>query len=93
LDALAADVSYRHCDGGTKKYTIVTASIDGFRAFDDDDSASLNKIDMIQNDMKLAGYLTFVGKSSMEVCIDLFSVDIQGNETIVGTTQFIMVAR
>lgn len=66
LDALAADISYRHCDGGTKKYTIVTASIDGFRAFDDG-SASLNKIDMIKNDMKLAGYLTFVGKSSMEV--------------------------
>ncbi len=63
LDALAADVSYRHCDGGKSKYTIVTASIDGFRAFE----TSKKPIDIMSSDMKLQGYLTYVGSSSMEV--------------------------
>ncbi len=58
LDGLAADVAFRHCGGYTEDLTIVTASVDGMKV-----SA---KID-IKNDLKLQGYLTYVGKSSMEV--------------------------
>ncbi len=60
LDGLAGDVSYRHCGGPSKDLTIVTASVDGMKA-----SASID----IKNDLKLQGYLTYVGKSSMEVCL------------------------
>ena len=42
------------------KLTIVTASVDGMKT-----SASVSA----SNDLKLQGYLTYVGKSSMEVSI------------------------
>ena len=59
LDALAADVAYRHCGGGrSSQLTIVTASVDGMKNF-----ANINIID----DIKMQGYLTYAGKSSMEV--------------------------
>jgi acyl-CoA hydrolase len=89
LDALAADVAYRHCGNSTKtgekhSQTVVTASVDGVKA-----SANIN----VMHDLKLRSYLTYVGKSSMEVTIDMISVNHDGTEIIVGDTQFIMVAR
>lgn len=105
LDALAADVSYRHCDGlddletsrrlgeNAKRHyvsgahvntTVVTAAVDGVHA-----SANIDA----NNDLKLQGYLTYVGKSSMEVTIDIITVMPDGMERKVGDTQFIMVAR
>jgi acyl-coenzyme A thioesterase 9 len=60
LDGLAGDVAYRHCGGRTDDLTIVTASVDGMKA-----SANID----INNDLKLQGYLTYVGKSSMEVFV------------------------
>lgn len=61
LDALAGDVGYRHCGGRSGSLTIVTASVDGMKNF-----ANITII----HDMKLQGYITFVGKSSMEVSFD-----------------------
>ena len=58
LDALAADISYRHCNNDFASYTIVTAAVDEVNAF--------VHIDVTQ-DLKLQGYLTYVGSSSMEV--------------------------
>lgn len=59
LDALAADVAYRHCGGGrSSDLTIVTASVDGMKNF-----VNIN----IVQDIKMQGYLTYTGKSSMEV--------------------------
>jgi acyl-coenzyme A thioesterase 9 len=81
LDALAADVSRRHCVGSP---VIVTASVDGVRAFKDID---------IKYDLKLQGYLSYVGKSSMEVNIDIITSYPNGEEILVGHTLFIMVAR
>eukprot|EP01035_Chromulina_nebulosa_P018237 gene18237-23909_t len=43
--------------------------------------------------MKLQGYLTYVGSSSMEVTIDILSADKMDKESLVAQTQFIMVAR
>ena len=60
-------MAYRHC-GGTGQYTIVTASIDGFRSFEGYfHGAEEVLIDMMNHDYKLQGYLTYVGTSSMEV--------------------------
>jgi acyl-CoA hydrolase len=58
LDALAADVAYRHCGGKDSQLTIVTASVDGVRNF-----ANINIVD----DVKMQGYITYTGSSSMEV--------------------------
>ncbi len=63
LDALAADVAYRHCGEGAAVHTIVTAAVDGVRA-----SASID----IDNDLKLQGYVTFVGRSSIEVLFQFY---------------------
>lgn len=58
LDALAADVAYRHCGGKGSPLTIVTASVDGVKNF--------TKIDIV-DDIKMQGYITYTGTSSMEV--------------------------
>ncbi len=58
LDALAADVGYRHAGSREDGLTIVTASVDELKMFAD---ISLN------NDLRLQAYLSYVGKSSMEV--------------------------
>jgi len=86
LDALAADVAYRHCGwGDNPDLTVVTAGVDGLTVHSD---ISLS------NDLKLHGYLTYVGRSSLEVTIDMISVlPSTGEETLIGHTEFIMVAR
>jgi hypothetical protein len=59
LDAFAADVAYRHYgDDPGSKVAIVTAGVDSMKVID---NISL------MNDLKFQGYLTFVGRSSMEV--------------------------
>jgi acyl-coenzyme A thioesterase 9 len=58
FDALASDVVFRHFGDGVKEAVLVTASVDGLRA--------LSEID-ISSDLKLQGYLSYVGTSSMEV--------------------------
>lgn len=62
LDSLAGDIAYRHCGGRKGPLTIVTASVDSMKNF-----ANLS----IHNDIKMQGYLTYVGSSSMEVITDL----------------------
>ena len=96
LDALAADVAYRHIQTSkmdihnshispsSLQLVVVTASVDGVRA-----SANID----VNNDLKLQGYLTYVGKSSMEVTIDIIAGSNDGSERKIGDTQFIMVAR
>lgn len=58
FDALAGDVAYKHCGGLGHKLTIVTASVESMEIF-----TNLN----VQRDVMLQGYLSYVGKSSMEV--------------------------
>lgn len=84
LDALAADVSYRHCGGKQTHLTIVTASVDGMKLYE-----PIN----LDHDLRLQAYLSYVGRSSMEVTIDMVAVCDKGISTLMGTTQFIMVAR
>lgn len=84
LDGLAADVGYRHSTGMKEELSIVTACVD---------EMSVKSNILITNDLKLQGYLTYVGKTSMEVAIEMISIDPNGGATYIGKSQFIMVAR
>ena len=79
IDALAGDVAGRHCHG-CEAITIVTASVDGMNITDEDV--------VVDKDLVLQGYLTFAGRSSMEIHVNLLS-----DGKLVACTQFIMVAR
>ena len=82
LDALAADVAYRHTGGlhdKTNPITIVTASVDGLHAF-----KYINAFE----DLKLQGYISYTGTSSMEVCIDILSVSPEGIDKVVGKISY-----
>lgn len=85
LDGLAGDVCYRHVGAEQwKGMSIVTASVDRMKVLSD--------ISLL-NDVKLQAYLTYVGRSSLEVTIDIISIKDSGEPVLVGNTQFIMVAR
>jgi acyl-coenzyme A thioesterase 9 len=80
IDSLAGDVGYRHCRG-CDDITIVTASVDGM---------SISAVEDITTDKDLVvqAFLTYVGKSSMEIHVNLVSAN-----KLIACTQFIMVAR
>jgi len=94
IDAIAGDVGYRHCtpDSGSQEqrdFYVVTASVDGMQAFSD--------IRADEN-LRLEGFLTWVGTTSMEVHVNILSVPTAQAGSIrpprlAGSTQFIMVAR
>lgn len=87
LDTLAADVAYRHCGGyksAIQKYAIVTASVGGMKLF--------AQIDM-NNDLRMQGYVTYVGKSSIEITINLLSTNQRGESIFIGNTHYIMVGK
>ncbi|KAJ3224426.1 Acyl-coenzyme A thioesterase 9, mitochondrial [Chytriomyces hyalinus] len=65
LDALAGSIAYLHCADAERELTIVTASVD--------------RIDLmheipVDQDISIFGYVTFVGKSSMEVSIHMETI-------------------
>uniref|UniRef100_A0A0G4H9Z4 HotDog ACOT-type domain-containing protein n=1 Tax=Chromera velia CCMP2878 TaxID=1169474 RepID=A0A0G4H9Z4_9ALVE len=86
LDALAGDVAYRHCGGVGEPsslqqgshLTIVTAAVDAL---------NLGRDLHMSKDLRLRGYVTHVGRSSMEVRTEVFEGD-----TYVGDGFFLMVA-
>jgi acyl-coenzyme A thioesterase 9 len=84
IDALAADVAYRHIGIGydapeDKDIVIVTASVDGMRATGDIS---------VHEDIRLQAFMTYCGRSSMEIHVNMIQSGL-----LVGSTQFIMVAR
>jgi acyl-coenzyme A thioesterase 9 len=80
IDSLAGDVGHRHCRG-CEDITIVTASVDGMSISADADISA-------DRDLTLQAFLTYVGKSSMEIHVNLIQ-----DSRLVACTQFIMVAR
>lgn len=93
IDALAGDVGYRHVglhcgpnesESSASDFYVVTASVDGMLAFADVSA---------HEDLKLQGYVTWVGSSSMEVQINIIQAPSVGSDRLIGSTQFIMVAR
>ena len=84
IDAVAADVSYKHIGIGddnenTKDVVIVTACVDGMIARGDIKS---------EEDLTIQAFMTYAGRSSMEIHVNLLQLD-----EIVASTQFIMVAQ
>lgn len=86
LDAFAGEVAYKWSEGThpARPITIVTASVD--------------RIELQRNlvpffDLKLRGWVTWVGSSSMEVRIDVHQIDTTGAQSIAMVAYFMMVAR
>ena len=46
----------------------------------------------IMNDVKIKGYITYAGTSSMEVNVDIITCDANDVEKFGGQSQFIIVA-
>ncbi|KAJ3394544.1 Acyl-coenzyme A thioesterase 9, mitochondrial [Entophlyctis sp. JEL0112] len=71
LDALAGSVAYLHCSGAD--LSIVTASVD--------------RIDLVKDipadrDVSIFGYVTYVGRSSMEVSIEMETIPLDSESSI-----------
>ena len=92
LDALAGTIAYRHCDDGnahTRPLTIVTASVDRIWL--------LSELRTDYN-LRMRGHVSWVGTSSMEVCIqaEARSVEAAATDDVwqpVIAAAFTMVAR
>ena len=78
IDVVAGVVARRHCEGN-----VTTAAIDNlqFRAPARVDST-----------LCLIGQLTHVGRTSMEVRVDSFVEDLQGNRTLINRAYLVEVA-
>ncbi|KAK1428549.1 hypothetical protein QVD17_17385 [Tagetes erecta] len=86
LDALAGTISVKHCsddDSTTRPLLLVTASVD---------KMVLKKTISVDCDLKMAGAVIWVGRSSIEVQLEVtqLSTDV---ETVALTANFIFVAR
>ena len=83
LDALSADVAYRHTDGLARNLIMVTAS-------------HYNSIKMRRTlsgrDMIVRCYVTAVSTSSLEVRTDALQVNEDGEEFLVNVCHTVMVA-
>lgn len=65
LDALAGTISYKHCcndDGSTRPLLLVTASVDRI---------VLKKPILVDADLTIVGAVTWVGRSSMEIQMEV----------------------
>jgi acyl-coenzyme A thioesterase 9 len=80
LDAFSAEVGYRHVGFQFDEHTIVTACLDRLDFFD--------KLSM-KEDLQVEGFVTRVGKSSIDVQVDL-SAEKSG---YIGKAVFLLVSR
>uniref|UniRef100_A0A0D9XFQ0 HotDog ACOT-type domain-containing protein n=1 Tax=Leersia perrieri TaxID=77586 RepID=A0A0D9XFQ0_9ORYZ len=93
LDALAGTIAVKHCsddDSTTRPLLLVTASVD---------KMELKKPIRVDTDLKIAGAVTYVGRSSIDIQIEVTQVD-QGcidsdmqSDPIALTANFTFVAR
>ncbi|CAM0952451.1 unnamed protein product [Alopecurus aequalis] len=90
LDALAGTIAVKHCsdeDSTTRPLLLVTASVD---------KMVLMKPIRVDTDLKIAGAVTYVGRSSIDIQIEVTQVD-QGSDMqsdpIALTANFTFVAR
>ncbi|XP_024974518.1 acyl-coenzyme A thioesterase 9, mitochondrial isoform X1 [Cynara cardunculus var. scolymus] len=90
LDALAGTISVKHCsddDSITRPLLLVTASVD---------KMVLKRTISVDGDLKMAGAVTWVGRSSIEVQLEVTQLSNDGadtSESIALTANFIFVAR
>ncbi|KAG8050527.1 hypothetical protein GUJ93_ZPchr0009g1002 [Zizania palustris] len=90
LDALAGTIAVKHCsdeDSTTRPLLLVTASVD---------KMVLKKPLRVDTDLKIAGAVTYVGRSSIDIQIEVTQVDQDSNmpsDPITLTANFTFVAR
>ncbi|XP_028752679.1 acyl-coenzyme A thioesterase 9, mitochondrial-like [Neltuma alba] len=90
LDALAGTISVKHCsddDCTTRPLLLVTASVD---------KIVLKKPISVDKDLKIVGSVIWVGRSSIEIQLDVIQSPEDGSETsdfVALTANFIFVAR
>ena len=78
IDEVAGIVAKRHCGGN-----VTTASVDNLTFLHG----------AYQNDMVvIKGKMTWVGSSSMEVCVDTYVETLAGQRTRINNAHFMMVA-
>ncbi|EFJ27958.1 hypothetical protein SELMODRAFT_94987 [Selaginella moellendorffii] len=89
LDALAGTIAMKHCaddDSTTRPLLLVTASVD---------KVSLKKPLRVDVDLKLAGAVAWVGRSSMKIQMQVIqpATDIVTDESLALVANFTFVAR
>eukprot|EP00026_Physarum_polycephalum_P007457 Phypoly_transcript_07517.p1 GENE.Phypoly_transcript_07517~~Phypoly_transcript_07517.p1 ORF type:complete len:488 (+),score=74.44 Phypoly_transcript_07517:52-1515(+) len=91
LDAMAGSVAYLHADDGiseTRDKTIVTASVDRIQLLD-----NLHA----DYDYRIRGYITWVGRSSMEIRLELLAYkepkEKPNDSSVILVAYFTMAAR
>lgn len=90
LDALAGTISFKHCsssDGTTRPLILVTASVD---------KMLMKKPIRIDTDLKIEGAVTWVGRSSMEIQMEVMQSSPEASsitESLALTANFTFVAR
>ena len=91
MDYIAANVAYRYCTPDSDKdldmndinFMVVTAAIDQIEFY----YPISNQVDCL-----VSGYVSYVGKSSMEVHIDVLQ-KVEGANRLACSANFVMVAR
>lgn len=78
IDEVAAIVAKRHCNGN-----VTTASVDNLTFL----NGAYNN-DMIV----IKGKMTWVGNSSMEVCVDTYVENLQGERKRINNAHFILIS-
>ncbi|KAG9455388.1 hypothetical protein H6P81_008292 [Aristolochia fimbriata] len=93
LDMLAATVAIKHCsveDSGTRSPFLVTASMENME---------LKKPITVASDMKIGGSISWVGRSSLEVQVEVTQLEesaeksCQSSDLVALTGRFIFAAR
>ncbi|KAG8369399.1 hypothetical protein BUALT_Bualt14G0007100 [Buddleja alternifolia] len=90
LDALAGTISFKHCsrdDSSTRSLILVTASVD---------KMVLRKPIRVDTDLTIAGAVTWVGRSSMEIQLEVTQSSQEtsdSSDAVALTANFTFVAR
>ncbi len=78
IDIVAAVVARRHSE---KNVTTVLV-----------DTLEFKKPARVNNTIVLSGYITYVGRTSMDVCVDTYIESLSGERTLINTAYLVMVA-
>ncbi|MBR2404042.1 MAG: acyl-CoA thioesterase [Clostridia bacterium] len=78
IDIVAAVVARRHCN-----MNVTTAAVD---------SLIFKKPAFANDTVVIDGYITYAGKTSMEICVETFVENLDGSKEAINTAYVVMVA-
>ena len=78
IDIVAAVVARRHCN-----MNVTTAAVD---------SLVFKKPAFANDTVAIDGYITYAGKTSMEICVETFVENLDGSKDPINTADVVMVA-